>query len=161
MLSFISVWLFLLTLAYSNSHLLLLFTLSFLFSPALNSSYGFLFLLPSCLLPVAQMVLRDPDVGMLHDARGIEQLPERVNPRSHCSFQISPLLANSYLWALGSLGNKPSEDGLPCNTILWKPFWNGVLCSWRGHEAAVHSGVMRKQKHEPNCLTQHLALLLD
>lgn len=118
MLSFISFWLFLLTLAYSNSHLLLLFTLSFLFSPALNSSYGFLFLLPSCLLPVAQMVLRDQDVGTLHDAHGIEQLPERVNPRSHCSFQISPLLANSYLWALGSLGNKPSEDGLPCGTIL-------------------------------------------
>lgn len=107
---------------------------------------------------MAQMVVSDQDVGILHDACGMEQRTEKVIPRSQCSFQISPLLANSYLHALGSLRNKLSKDG---GAILWKPFWKRVLCRWSGREAVMCTRVMRKQKYEPNCLTQHLILLLE
>lgn len=160
MLSFTSFWLFLLTLACSNFLLLLLSTLSFLFSSALNFSRGSV---PPSFLPPASGSdgFGWPRCGNVAWCMWNGELPERVIPRRQWSFQISPLLANSYLCALGSLGNKPSEDGLPCGIILWKPSWERVLCSWRGHEAAMYSPVMRKQKHEPNCLTQHLTLLLD
>lgn len=158
MLSFTSFWLFLLTLAYSNSCLLLLFTLSFLFSPALNSSHHSV--LPSFLPPT------NGSNGFEWPRRGIIAWftwngAVKVIPRSQYSSHIFSLLANSYLCTLGSLRNNPSEDGVPCGTIPWKPFWKWVLCSWWGHEAVMCTRVMRKQKYEPNCLTQHLILLLE
>lgn len=161
MLSFTSFWLFLLTLACFYSHLLLLFTLSFLLVPQPLIPPIILFLLPSCLLPVAQMVLSDQmwEYCTMH-VEWSSYPQKRFIPRSQCFFQSSSLLANSYLCTRGSLRNKPSEDGLPCGTILWKPFRKRVLRSWRENEAVMYACVMRKQKYEPNCLTQHLILLL-
>lgn len=160
MLSFTSFWLLLLTLAYSNSCLLLLFTLSFLFSPALNSSHHSV--PPSFLSPASGSGgFEWPRCGNISWCMWNGAVhSESYIPRSQYSFQISPLLANSYLHVLGSLRSMPSKDGVPCGTILWKPFWKRVLCSWRGHVAVMCTRVMRKQKYEPNCLTQHLVLLL-
>lgn len=151
----------LLTLACSNSHLLLLLPcLSFFPQPLIPPII--LFLLPSCLLPKLRWfwVTKMREYFMMH-VEWSSYSQKRVIPRIQCFFQISPLLANIYLCTLGSLRNKPSEDGLPCVTILWKPFRKRVLCSWRGNEAVMYTRVMRKQKHEPNCLTQHLILLLE
>lgn len=159
MLSFTSFWLFLLTLAYSNSCLLLLFTLSFPFSLALNSSHGSV---PPSFLPPASGsdVFEWPRCGNVAWCTWNGAVAWESYPQESVLLSDFPT-AGKPLYTRGSLGNKPSEDGLPCGTVLWKPFWKRVLCSWRGHEAATCARVMRKQKHEPNCLTQHLTLLLD
>lgn len=108
--TFIHFLLALLTLACSNSLLLLLLP-CLSFSPQPLIPPIILFLLPSCLLPMAKKVLRVQVGGILYDACGAEQCTEKIIPRSQYSFQISPLLENSYLCTLGSLRNKPSEDG--------------------------------------------------
>lgn len=85
---------------------------------------------------MAQMVFSGQDMGILHDACGMEQCTVKVIPRSLYSFQISPLLANSCLCALGSLRNKPSEGGLPCGN---PPVEVGAVQLERAWSSSVHS----------------------
>lgn len=43
---------------------------------------------------------------------------EGIYPQKTVLLSDFPTAGKSYLCALGSLGNKPSEDGLPCGTVL-------------------------------------------